>query len=291
MKILLVLAVAVVVAVSGLPSCVNLDPSPLLCQVFLGGTHFCPATSCAQIAQTRVWDAKDGYYWLTTDNETSQVYCAHSITPRESRGWMRVGLIDAQTGCPSDLEYLVAGGRKLCRKTVDVGCSSVTFKSNGKSYSKVCGRVYGYTDRTADGFQIHGVCGGLQECTIDQPYMDGVSITHGSPRQHVWTLAAASSYLSFAQCPCSDNPNVSVPPYVGGDYYCDVERSSTYLDEDRLWDGSSCSVGGEACCDRANWFCKDLPQPTNEDVEFRLCADQVRGDEDVYIEFAEIYVQ
>jgi hypothetical protein len=109
MKILLVLAVAVVVAVSGIPSCTNLGPSQLLCQVFLGGTHFCPATSCAQIAQTRVWDAKDGYYWLTTDNDVSQVYCAHSITPRESRGWMRVGLIDAKTSCPSDLEYLVAG--------------------------------------------------------------------------------------------------------------------------------------------------------------------------------------
>ena len=291
MKILLVLAVAVVVAVSGFPSCTNLGPSQLLCQVFLGGTHFCPATSCAQIAQTRVWDAKDGYYWLTTDNDVSQVYCAHSITPREPRGWMRVGLIDAKTSCPSDLEYLVAGDRKVCRKTVDAGCSSVTFKSNGISYSKVCGRVYGYADRTVDGFKIHGVCRGLKKCTIDQPYMDGVSITHGRPRQHVWTLAA-STFSSLGQCPCSDNPKLTAPrPYVGGDYYCDIEKSGTFLDEDRLWDGKSCSVGGEACCKRANWFCKDLPQPTNEDIEFRLCADQVRRDEDVYIEFAEIYVQ
>ena len=38
----------------------------------------------------------------------------------------------------------------MCRKTVDIGCSSVTFPTHGVSYSKVCGRVYGYQKGTTE---------------------------------------------------------------------------------------------------------------------------------------------
>ena len=38
-------------------------------------------------------------------------------------------------------------------------------------------------------------------------------------------------------------------------------------------------------------LCKDLPQPTTDDIEFRLCADEPRTNEDVYIEDVEIFVQ
>ena len=171
----------------------------------------------------------------------------------------------------------------LCGKTVDVGCSSVTFPAHGVSYSKVCGRDYGYQKGSPDGFERHHHCPG---CTINKPYVDGVSITHGSPRQHIWTLAATSN---GPYCPCENVP--SVPSFIGDDYFCDAEGTNTYTPNDRLWDGHSCLAETQQCCDRANWFCKDLPQPTTDDIEFRVCADEARANEDVYIEDVEIYVQ
>ena len=145
---------------------------------------------------------------------------------------MRVGYISSESECPAGLEALTAGGRKLCRKTVDIGCSSVTFPTHGVSYSKVCGRVYGYQKETTDGFQRHSHCPG---CTIDKQYVDGVSITHGSPRQHIWTLATT---FHGPYCRCDDTP--FIPPFVGNDYFCDGEGTNTFTLNDRLWDGHSC---------------------------------------------------
>ena len=72
----------------------------------------------------------------------------------------------------------------------------------------------------------------------------------------------------------------TVPAFVGEDYYCaDAPRNSG----ERLWDGENCLSGSAQCCERANWFCKDLPQATTDDIELRVCTDQSRGDEDMYV--------
>ena len=39
------------------------------------------------------------------------------------------------------------------------------------------------------------------------------------------------------------------------------------------------------------WFCKDLPHPTSEDIELRLCLSESTSNEDVAFEVVEIYVQ
>ena len=194
---------------------------------------------------------------------------------------MQVGTITSNSGCPAALEQVTCGSKKLCRKTVETGCSSVIF-STDVSYSKVRGRVYGYQKGTPEAF-----CGAGG--TINGPYIDGVSITHGSsPRQHIWTLAATTS---SAFCHCVTGSTCTVPSFVGTDYVCDVSGgSNTCSSADRLWDGVGCLDGAEECCEEANWFYKDLP-PTTDDIEFRLCTDQSRADEDVYIEYVEIDVQ
>ena len=58
-----------------------------------------------------------------------------------------------------------------------------------------------------------------------------------------------------------------------------------------MWDDVNCLRGGCSSCERFNWFCKDLPEPTTDDVELRVCADQIRADEDVYLDEIKIYVQ
>ena len=260
--------------------------SGILCQLFLGDIPLCPASSCKEIADTSLWRSPYGLHWLTDGQNKSQAYCVETISPSKSRGWMRVGYISSGSGCPLDLGQLTAGGKKLCAKRVNIGCSSVFFPSHGTSYSKVCGKVYGYQKDTLDGFRRLHYCPG---CTIDQQYVDGVSITHGSPRQHIWTLGAGHDSNS---CPCGDGASLPhFPSFVGQDYFCDIEDRNSYTYDSRLWDGHSCRYDGERCCEKANWFCKDLPQSTTDDIEFRVCADERRANEDVYIEYAEIYVQ
>ena len=255
--------------------------SGIFCQLYLGEIPLCPASSCKEIAETRLGKSPTGFHWLSYGDKLLNIYCGDEFPVEE--GWMRIANVSSASGCPAGLQQLTVGGRTICRKTVDTGCSSVTFSTGGVSYSRVCGRVYGYGKRTPDGFVRHTFC---PDCTLDQQYLDGVSITHGSPRQHIWSLGVSGN-PDF--CPCRSNP--SIPPAVGEDYFCDVETMDTYASNDRLWDGEDCLAGSEACCNRANWFCKDLPEPTSDSIEFRLCTDEGRTNEDVYIEHVEIYVK
>ena len=70
------------------------------------------------------------------------------------------------------------------------------------------------------------------------------------------------------------------PDYVGNNYFCQtpahgaVNRIHT---QDPLFAGSK--------------FDFVLPEPTTENLEFRICADQSLADEDALLQFAELYVQ
>ena len=263
------------------------DIVDITCELHLGDIPSCPASSCKEVADTKLSVSRNGIHWLARGVQLFPAYCSPSISPSESQGWMRVAYVSASRGCPSGLEPVTAGGRKMCRKIVNTGCSSVIFPTHGFSYSKVCGRAYGYNKDTPDAFYRHHNC---PSCTIDKPYVDGLSITHGSPRQHIWSLAAA---VVEHYCPCtaSPNDNTYLPSFVGNDYSCEYGGSNTFSYYDRLWDGQDCSATLQRCCDKGSWFCKDLPQPTTDDIEVRLCCDEIRSNEDVYIEHFELYVQ
>ena len=126
--------------------------------------------------------------------------------------------------------------------------------------------------------------------------MDGVSLTHGNSRQHIWTFAAAldRSYGERTDtyppnhCPCQTN--LRPPPFVGEDYFCDAGNeefttSETGLQTDPLWDGTDC-----LCCDNPPWFYKQLRQATTDDIEMRVCRDEI-NEENIGIQEIEIYVQ
>ena len=287
MKTTLLLVAALQIATS---QKTNYDQIPslsgILCQLHLGEIPLCPASSCKEVADTRLLNTQSGLHWLTDGNTLVQADCSNTISPSQSRGWMRAGYVRSNYGCPDGLEEVTAGGKKLCAKTVDVGCSSVIFPTHGISYSKVCGLVYGYSKGSPDGFERHHHCPG---CPIDGPYLEGVSITYGSPRQHIWSLAATHQ-LHLCRCSAT-NFQPDQPSYIGQEFFCDVEGSDTYIYSDRLWDKHNCLAGAEACCEKGQWFCKDLPQATTDDIEFRVCADEPRSNEDVYIEHVDIFVQ
>jgi hypothetical protein len=155
----------------------------------------------------------------------------------------------------------------------------------------VCGRIIGYQFGSPEAYNTGS------SIDSNSHYVDGVSLTHGSSRQHIWTFAAARDEVS-GYCPCSKTSQHFLPPaFVGNDYFCDA-GSATYAGhifyaDNPLWDGAGCGPQS-TCCSFNNppWFYKQLPQPTADDIEMRVCCDYGPDtNEDIAIEVVEIYVQ
>ena len=106
------------------------------------------------------------------------------------------------------------------------------------------------------------------------------------PRRHIWTLAAATDEHNI-DCPCSNNSHTTIPEFVGSDYFCDTAGQNY-----PLWDGAGCDPLN-TCCNFNNppWFYKELPEPTTDDIEMRVCSDENRVNEDIAIQSFDIYVQ
>ena len=85
----------------------------------------------------------------------------------------------------------------MCWKKA-AGCTSFSFEA-GQDYTAVCSVAAAYIYHSLDAFgYIHSL-----SQTIDEAYVDGISITFGRPRQHLFTYAAATTLES---CPCKGGP-------------------------------------------------------------------------------------
>ena len=213
--------------------------------------------------------------------------------------WTRVAYINmTQTGatCPEGLNQRSFNSKSYCGNTGSE-CNGTMFPTLVE-YSRVCGRVRGYQYRAPLAFYSYNINTSL---TIDDNYVDGVSITYGSaPHKHLWTYAAAPrdtiTYYGSYDCPCKQNSTTIAPSFVGTDYYCEsgVELCCPYNSpsNDTLWDGQQC--GGEApCCTHSNmpWFIKTPNETTTEDIELRLCtAGALNFDADTPLDLIEIFV-
>ena len=277
----------------------NLEPT-------LGTVEANPACSCKEIRE-RSPSLPSGYYWVKPGNGQSvEVYCDMTRTCGGiTGGWMQVANIDMTDSshtCPQGLRTLTTPLRMCGRSITSPGCSSATFDSHGIPYTRVCGKIIGYQDKTTDAFHPYIR---NQALTIDNNYIDGVSLTHGSqPRKHIWSFAAAldetqnaySSSTHQSRCPCIIGQSIPIPPWVGNDYFCDTGAKERYqyifYPDDPLWDGEGCGPTS-TCCSFNNppWFSKQLPSPTTDDIEMRLCVDQHSNNEDVTVEKVELFVQ
>ena len=213
-------------------------------------------------------------------------------------GWMRVAnldMTDPNQNCPD-------GFRLVSRTTPPLrtcgrpgpGCVSITYPTYEMEYSWICGRVIGYQDKSPEAFE--------NRVSINNAYVDGVSLTHGqSPRQHIWTFANAvdEARSDHWVCPCTRSDLTytgAVPSFIGQDYFCETGSRQTFsyifYPDDPLWDGQGCG-GTSTCCEFNNppWFCKELPQPTTDNIELRLCGNRDISNEDSPIEIVEIFVQ
>ena len=214
--------------------------------------------------------------------------------------WTQVALLnltDPSQQCPPAWnETTTAIGRGCTRPENSTGsCLSTIYSTLGVEYNQVCGRIIGIQNTSTDAFR------NLFNATIDGPYVDGVSLTHGMPRQHIWSFASGlqeSADSGANGCFCGDpviTPGTPPPIFVGTNYFCESGNSeqprlNVVYTEDPLWDGLDCPTNN--CCELNSppWFSADLPELTTDDIEVRLCCDQDTTDENIIVQSLELYV-
>ena len=226
---------------------------------------------------------------------SNQVLQNYSINPNCGPGlWRQVFYLNASDedqSCPGDWN-----NQTVSRQSIRVcggsgrSCQSAFSDDINIAYNKVCGRVIGIGRGSLDAFSRFI----LNQTTIEDNYLDGVSVTHGAPgcRTHIWSFGAghpAGVYSNEARCPC-DNSNRTIAPLppseVGENYFC-----ATTHRRDRLWSGSDCNTASSCCSfHHPPYFSVQLPTPTTDQIELRICSDQELGNERALVLFAEIYV-
>ena len=270
-------------------------------------THL-PGASCADIySKNPTSRGKSGYYVLKTDH-LFFAYCDMELDCGGNKGgWMRIADINTKRGdtCPSGWNKYSS----YCTGGSAAGCYSARFLTNSTSYSKVCGKVVGYQKGSMGAFfpsaKKHGqfpdeFTPTKHSRSLDGIYVDGISITTGSPRKHVWTYAVGTSDAgtsSAGNCPCAKYPGPDPPTYVGYHYYCESDSTrkpdafKLYTD-DTLWDGEGC-LPENSCCYRAGmpWFFRQFPVALTGNIEVRICYDQTFSDEAVAVEQIQLYAQ
>ena len=217
-------------------------------------------------------------------------------------GWRRVvylDMTDPNTNCPSGWQLEPGLPRRVCgRTTAGIGpaahtCDSVNFTVTGGEYSRVCGQIRSYQYGETDGFQTFN---NENVTSIDQAYISGVSLTHGSPRQHIWSFVAGRNEYQRTlpdTCPCDATTVINTPSFIGNDYFCESGVNSGSFSgfhaDDPLWDGGNC-ISTSTCCSFNNppYFTKDVGT-TTDDLEVRICTWD--ASEDTPIELIELYVQ
>ena len=245
--------------------------------------------------------APSGYYQITAPNGSLvQVYCDMERTNCGGEGgWTRVAYVNmSQSGatCPQGLTRRTLSGLTLCGRMdgnyvattpFGGGCQSTVFSTLGLSYSQVCGQLRGYHFGQPNAFWASSYQN--PPLPIDNAYVDGASITYGSgPRKHIWTYANSAYLPNEYGCPCSAGNELAPPPYIGSSYYCETGDSAN----DTLWDGQQCFGIQNSCCTHPNmpWFNKTLGETTTEDIELRVCGDEIATNEDAPLQVIELFV-
>ena len=213
--------------------------------------------------------------------------------------WHRVAYLnmkDLTEQCPTAWrEYNENGVRACGRPFSTQGSCATTNYSSSYEYSKVCGRVIGYQVASPDAFERFG---------DDNINIDGVNITSGNERQHVWSFVAGISEglssRSGSNCPCSNTSDQQSGPqqFIGDNFFCESGNPSNnnimdnqFFSADPLWDGQQCE--GNCCTDTNSppWFNVQLLTPTNGDIQVSICGDEITDNEDTPIGLLEIFVQ
>ena len=220
-----------------------------------------------------------------------------------STGWRRVAYLnmsDPSQQCPSVWQEITTPHRVCGRRSSSAGsCEGVSYTTGSEQYSQVCGRIIGYQIGHPGAFWHSPFY------SINTYYVDGISVTRGSPRQHIWTFAGGiNEQIRGDSCPCiigNSAVESRTPSFVGQNYFCEAGITSGYRggvfypNGDPLWDGQGCGPTSSCCTFHSPpWFNVQLSSPTTDDIEVRICSIQgvqgVAGD-DTPVQLMELYVK
>ena len=253
-----------------------------------------PASSCNEIYQRNPTSRGTiSLYWVKTSEGLLEVKCNMQLRCNGiGGGWMQVVDVDMNRDdtCPGGW-HKIETPRRLC--IGETGCVPAQFCVNGYNYQHICGQVKGYQKGQPDAFHS-----GSRSRSVDDIYVDGISITITSPRTHVWTYAAGYSNYGGSwtyMCPCASTAGYSPPAFVGNDYYCESGAYSpspnTYYLSDPLWDGHGCGNSNGCCAEIGKpWFYKRLPLSETKDIEVNICFDEAPKHENIAVEKLEIFI-
>ena len=259
------------------------------------------ATSCKELYQCNP-ATPSGYYNISTSQGVERVYCEMDTTNcgNITGGWTRVAFIDMTdpgNSCPPELTPETQSSIRMCRTSRSgSGCTAfINYPVHGTAYKNICGRALGYQYGTGEAFRDYA---GRGHNTAASHYADGLLVTRGTARHHVWTFAAGLSKdynYPCCNCPCALYPGPAAPSFVGENYFCESgdigtwQYSQWYLD-DPLWDSQGCPAGS-TCCNRGGpWFSTSADQEVNDDIEVRICLYNDSTADDLGLEQLEIYI-
>ena len=266
----------------------------------LGELPTFPASSCAAILSSQ---PSDFYYVRNFINGSAvRVYCDMTLScGGVTGGWMRVVDVDfndSSIACPSGFREDIDSDIRTCVKGEDAGgCTSIQYSASDVIYSSVCGKVIAYQLGTIEAFSRLITISSL---TVDSQYLDGISLTHGNPREHIWSFAmgVTESRTDRFGCPCNTGSTISViNTFIGTNYFCDSAASGIAsgmrYPNNPLFDGVGCDAMTNQCCSFNNppWFYRQLPQSTADDLEITACRDEGGMTENSLIQSIELYVR
>ena len=255
------------------------------------GSQTCPSEAQRRMLRNEVTNA------VRTVLRESVTLLLQSYSCDGSTGWRRVAYLnmsDPSQQCPSVWQEITTPHRVCGRRSTSASCEGLTYSTGSEQYDQVCGRIIGYERGTPSLFTGAGQ-------SIDSFYIDGVSVTYGSPRQHIWSFGGGLDEVSsIYACPCVTGSTAGsrIPPFVGQNYFCEagITRYSSgfafWPNGDPLWDGQGCGPTSSCCTfNSPPWFSVVLSPPTTDDIEVRICDRGDARNEDSPIQLIELYVK
>ena len=261
-------------------------------QVLQGdGSQTCPSEERRGVARSQV---KNGTRSLLRESVVPLLQpCG------ESTGWRRVAYLnmsDPSQQCPSAWREYTTPHRVCGRRSTNGSCEGLNYTTGSEQYDQVCGRIIGYQLGRPNCFRG-------SRLSINTYYVEGVSLTHGSPRQHIWTFAGGfDEQPGSTSCPCVNGSTEGndIPSFVGQYYFCETgltrysngTNGPLFSNGDPLWDGQGCGPTSSCCTfNSPPWFNVTLSSPTTNDIEVRICAGSSSSSEDTPIQLMELYVK
>ncbi|MCB9760882.1 MAG: hypothetical protein H6739_13675 [Alphaproteobacteria bacterium] len=234
--------------------------------------------SCLEILNTSA-SATDGSYDIDPDGDgvSDTVLCDMTT---DGGGWMQL-VDDDYSADPCPGNWVQDAAQGVCHRDTARGSDvSAIFDAHGVTWDEARGAMTAYQYASTNAFWY------ASGTTLDDWYVDGVSITHGaSTRAHVFTYAVGYSISQGYVYDCPAIGGNPAPLYVGSDFLCESGNSGTTF----------AYVWYTPLLFANDTFQVTLASPTTDDVEVRIMCDEESSShsysEDVGVASLELWVR